>query len=80
MAEDTFTCDRCGRELPKRQMKELADARGGSSEWKQLCPECLDEVMNKTDEPVVGIEGEEKRRAAKVGEGDAGKEEFGERP
>lgn len=58
---DTFTCDHCGKEFPKDEMKEVRI--GDSDKMLKLDPACLDEKMNQSEE-VYGIEGEEKRRAA----------------
>ena len=60
MAE-SFKCDNCGNEFPKSELKEAKI--GGSEEMSSLCPTCLDEKMNASEE-VYGIEGDEKRRAA----------------
>ena len=83
MTEETFTCDRCGQTFPKRQMKEAFRQDGNDRERMELCPTCLDEVMNEADS-VQGIAGEEKRAAVRVdsGEGSTGEGErvaFGER-
>ena len=81
MAEETFECDRCGREFPQRQMKEVFTEEGKDRVRMQLCPSCLDEVMNEADQ-VRGVAGEEKRAAVHVsdGDGDTGeRESFGER-
>lgn len=82
MPEETFTCERCGREFPRRQMKEVMYEEGRDRVKKQLCPECLDQVMNRSDE-VRGIAGEEKRAAVHLDnpEGDGGGERrsFGRR-
>jgi hypothetical protein len=59
MAEDTFVCDDCGKEFPKREMKEFFDDDGKKLE---LCPEDLDKRMNAED--VTGGPGEEKAAAA----------------
>lgn len=73
MTEETFTCDSCGQEFPKRQMKEAFDGEGPDRKKLELCPTCLDKVMNQSDE-VRGVGGEEKR-AAVVVEGDGGEGE-----
>jgi hypothetical protein len=65
---DTFKCDNCGREFPVEQMKEVFKGDGDDQKKYRLDPECLDEWMNKGDE-VVGVPGEEKRRAAFISEG-----------
>jgi hypothetical protein len=78
MAEETFTCDRCSREFPKRQMKEAFEGAGEERTKLELCPECLDEVMNEAGQ-VRGVPGDEKRAAVVVGEGDGSRASFGER-
>ena len=60
---DTFTCDNCGNEFPRDQLKEVKTE--GSDEVRNLCPGCLDETMNKASE-VYGVEGEKKDKAAFV--------------
>jgi hypothetical protein len=61
-AQETFTCDRCGAEVPRNQLKEVVESPDTRLE---LCPVCLDERMNEATE-VRGGEGEEKARAAYV--------------
>ena len=61
-AQETFTCDRCGAEVPRNQLKEVIEGPGSRLE---LCPVCLDERINEAAE-VRGGEGEEKARAAYV--------------
>ncbi len=62
MAE-TFTCDNCGRELPRDQMKEVFRKEGDKEIREELCAQCRDKKMNESPE-VYGVEGQEKRRAA----------------
>jgi hypothetical protein len=64
---DTFTCDNCGREFPRDQLKEVVRNDDGRETRERLCPECLDRKMNEAPE-VYGIPGEEKRRAAYLGD------------
>ena len=85
MAEETFTCDRCGNEHPRRQMKEAFSEEGKERVRQELCPSCLDEVMNAAGN-VRGVAGEEKRAAVHVdpegsGDGESGarRESFGQR-
>ena len=80
MAEESFTCDRCGRSWPKRQLKEVMYEEGRQRVKKNLCPECLDQVMNEAGQ-VRGIAGEEKRAAVHLSENPEGDERqsFGER-
>ena len=62
---DTFTCDNCGKEFPRDQMKEVK--KGDSDTILKVDPECLDKLMNEGGR-VYGVEGEEKRRAAYIAE------------
>ena len=82
MAEETFSCDRCGRDWPKRQLKEVFYEEGDDKKRvrQEMCPKCLDEVMNEAAK-VRGVGGEEKRTAAHVtpGPGPAERESIGER-
>ena len=77
MSEETFTCDRCGQEFPKSQMKEVFI--GEDTTKKKLCPNCLDQVMNAADD-VRGVEGDEKQAAVAVDTEPPGdRETYGER-
>ena len=60
---ETFTCDNCGQEFPKDQLKEAIRNENGSEVKESLCPECLDKKMNEAPD-VYGVPGDEKRRAA----------------
>jgi len=73
-ATETFTCDRCGAELPWNRMKEVVEGPGSRLE---LCPTCLDERMNEAAQ-VRGGEGDEKARAAYV-DAAASEAEYGRR-
>jgi NAD-dependent SIR2 family protein deacetylase len=64
-AQETFTCDRCGAQVPRNQLKEVIEGPGSPPERMELCPDCLDERMNEATE-VRGGEGQEKARAAYV--------------
>ena len=76
---DTFECDRCGREFERRQLKEAMYEEGQERIRKELCPECLDEVMNQAG-TVKGIAGEEKRAAVHLDpDGTSDRASFGER-
>lgn len=82
---DTFTCDRCGKEFPRERLKEVMYEEGRQRVRKELCPSCLDQVMNQASE-VRGVAGEEKRAAVHLsgaegaGDPDAGdRESFGTR-
>jgi hypothetical protein len=74
MADESFTCDDCGKEFPQRVMKEFFDDSGKRLE---LCPDDLDERMKAKD--VVGGPGEEKAAAA-YAEDAPQKGPYGERP
>ncbi|HEX2259859.1 MAG TPA: hypothetical protein VHJ40_08970 [Actinomycetota bacterium] len=74
MAEETFTCDDCGRQFPASQMKEFFDDSGKKLE---LCAEDLDKRMKSED--VMGGPGEEKAAAA-YAEDAPQKGPYGERP
>ena len=78
--DDTFTCDRCGREFPRRQLKEAFHEENGQRVKRNLCPTCLDEVMNESGW-VKGVEGEEKQAAVELDQGAAPPEQerYGER-
>lgn len=80
MAEKTFTCDRCGKDFPVRQMKEAFIEEDGQRVKKQYDAKCLDEVMNASGE-VRGVPGDEKRAAVAIDpSGDeAERESLGER-
>ena len=80
MSESAFTCDRCGRDWPERQMKEIMYEEGRDRIKKTVCPECLDEIMNESDK-VRGIVGDEKAAAAHIsGKGGRGtRQSIGER-
>ena len=69
MTEETFKCERCGRDWPQRQMKEAFVDENGDRAKKNLCPECLDEVMNAAEE-VRGVPGDDKRAAVAIDQGE----------
>jgi hypothetical protein len=76
----SFTCDNCGRDFPRDQLKEVIRSEGDTKVKENLCPECLDQKMNEAPD-VYGVPGNEKRRAAfladegEVPEGATGKRE-----
>jgi hypothetical protein len=77
--DETFNCDRCGREFPRRQLKEAFHDESGERVKRNLCPTCLDEVMNESDR-VLGVSGDEKQAAVHLeGAETAGQETYGER-
>ena len=67
---ENFTCDNCSNEFPKTEMKEAKS--GDSDRMLSLCPTCLDEKMNQSED-VYGIDGDEKRRAAYLAEDEGDK-------
>ena len=72
MTDQTFTCDECGQEFPREQMKEVFLGGEGpeKGERRELCASCLDKKMNEAPE-VYGVPGDEKRRAVKLEEAGA---------
>jgi hypothetical protein len=77
---DSASCMRCGRELPKRRLKEVVYEEGRTRVRDLLCPNCLDEIMN-TAQRVRGVVGTEKHAAIHIdpGPGSGERESFGER-
>lgn len=77
---DTFTCDNCGQEYPRDQMKEAFREEDGKEIREELCPNCLDERMNEASK-VYGVRGEEKKAGAYLAddEGDRPAAPTGER-
>lgn len=65
MTEETFSCERCERSWPQRQMKEVMYEQGKERMKMNVCPECLDEVMASSG-GVRGISGEDKRAAIHI--------------
>lgn len=63
--EDQGSCERCGRELPKRKLKEIVYEEGRERIQLMVCPNCLDQIMNQS-ERVRGVVGTQKRAAAHV--------------
>jgi hypothetical protein len=75
VAEETFTCDRCGEQFPAREMKEAFIEEDGQRVKKTFDASCLDQVMNESNE-VRGVPGDEKRAAVAIDpEGDGGDRE-----
>ena len=65
LAVDTFVCSNCGNEFPLRQVKEVFWEEGRRRLKQELCPACLDQRMNQTDE-VRGIVGQKKAAAIHI--------------
>lgn len=72
MTESTFTCERCGRDWPQRQLKEIMYEENKDRVKQNVCPECLDEIMNRSEQ-VRGIAGERKRAAVHIGSDGSGR-------
>ncbi len=65
MSDDTFTCDRCGGEFPRNQLKEVFRDEEGQRVKLEVDPSCLDAILQETGR-VTGTPGEEKQMAAEV--------------
>ena len=63
----TTTCDNCGATITTDEMKEVFREGRENEDPERLCANCLDQRMNEAPE-VVGVEGEDKRRAALIPE------------
>jgi hypothetical protein len=59
---DSFTCDRCDNQFPREKLKEVMYEEGRERVRKELCPNCLDQVMNQAS-GVRGIAGHAKKAA-----------------
>lgn len=59
-----FVCERCGRRLPSRQMKEAFIWHGKVRDRNELCPNCLDHVMSEGR--LSGIVGQKKKAAIQL--------------
>lgn len=66
--EEMTACSRCGRELPKRRLKEVVHEEGRTRIRQMVCPNCLDQIMN-TSGRVRGVVGTEKAAAAHIDPG-----------
>lgn len=74
------SCERCGREFPKRRLKEIVFEQGRERVQQMVCPNCLDRIMNESQR-VRGVVGTQKRAAAHLdpGTGTAERQSLGER-
>ena len=63
MQDQISSCQQCGRELPKRRVKEVVYEEGRKRVRMMVCPNCLDQIMNDS-QLVRGVVGSEKRAAA----------------
>lgn len=68
---ETFTCQRCGSELPVGRMKEIVYEEGKDRYAEELCPSCLDKAMNESGK-VRGVVGRHKAAAAHLDVGAGG--------
>lgn len=77
---DTLTCDNCGTAITTDEMKEVFTEGSENETPQRLCANCLDQRMNDAAD-VVGVEGDEKRRAALIADDadDPDRETFGRR-
>ncbi len=75
----TFVCDRCGKRFPSRRLKEVVYEQDRERIRRELCPSCLDQVMNAASK-VRGVVGQQKAAAIHVDGIDGGeRQSFGER-
>lgn len=79
-ADDLGSCERCGRELPERKLKEVVYEEGRDRIQMVVCPTCLDQIMNGAVR-VRGVVGTQKRAAIHIdrGRGTGGRTSLGER-
>ncbi|MQA99883.1 MAG: hypothetical protein GEU78_06260 [Actinobacteria bacterium] len=71
--DQTFSCERCGRELSRRRLKEVVYEEGRHRIRELLCANCLDQVMNESSR-VRGVVGTIRAAAAHIDRGPAGGE------
>ena len=73
-------CARCGRDVRSRSLKEVVHEEGRERIRKLVCPNCLDQLMNKSGR-VRGVVGTDKAAAAHIdpGPGNAEHQSMGER-
>jgi hypothetical protein len=60
---DSFFCEFCGAQKPRRQMKEVFLEQPSGTTRKELCPSCLDELLEETNHREA-VRGCRKQRAA----------------
>lgn len=79
MAE-TVVCERCGRKVGERRIKEVVHEEGRNRIRRLVCPSCLDAIMNDSRR-VRGVVGSAKAAAAHIdpGAGPAEHRSMGER-
>lgn len=66
--DETTSCMRCGKELPRRRLKEVVHEEGRTRVRQMVCPNCLDQIMNESSR-VRGVVGTEKAAAAHIDRG-----------
>lgn len=67
------SCQRCGREIPTRKLKELVFEEGRERVRLMVCGNCLDQIMNDSQR-VRGVVGTTKRAAAHLDPAPGGSE------
>ena len=77
---ETASCERCGKELAARSIKEIVYEEGRERIRQMVCPACLDEVMRESAK-VRGVVGTRKAAAIHIdrGAGPAVHQSFGSR-
>jgi hypothetical protein len=60
---DIFFCEFCGVQRPRRQIKEVFLEQGRGTVRKELCPSCLDDLLQQTNHREA-VRGYRKKRAA----------------
>lgn len=63
--DETSSCMNCGKDLPKRRLKEVVHEEGRSRIRRLVCSNCLDQIMNGSTR-VRGVVGTEKAAAAHI--------------
>lgn len=78
--DEQGSCERCGRALPQRKLKEVVYEKGRERIRMMVCPNCLDQIMNSSQR-VRGVVGTQKRAAAHLdpGVGTGERQSLGER-
>ncbi len=73
MSEEVTSCQRCGREMPTRKLKEVVFEEGRERVRLIVCANCLDQIMNDSQR-VRGVVGTTKRAAAHLDPAPGGSE------
>ena len=66
--DQMFSCERCGRELTRRRLKEVVYEEGRTRVRRLYCANCLDQVMNEASR-VRGVVGTIRAAAAHIDPG-----------